>query len=73
MEKLTASTGYKLVEEYKASLLDYLEDGHGEMLVLVSELQGFLDCLIRLALIKEEDYMYIIDCFRAEAKAIRER
>ena len=50
--------GYELVEEYKHSLLVYWEGGHGEMLVLISELQGFLDCLIRLGLIKEDDYMY---------------
>ena len=42
--------GYELVEEYKHSLLAYWEGGHGEMLVLISELQGFLDCLIRLGL-----------------------
>lgn len=65
------SNGYELVEEYKRSLLAYWEDGHGDILVLTSELQGFLDCLIRLELIKEEDYMYIIDCFREEAKNIR--
>ena len=63
--------GYELVEEYKRSLLAYWEDGHGEILVLISELQGFLDCLIRLEFIKEEDYMYIIDCFRNEAKKVR--
>ena len=63
--------GYELVEEYKHSLLSYWEDGHGEMLVLISELQGFLDCLIRLGLIKEDDYMYIVDGFREEAKKVR--
>lgn len=65
------ANGYKLVEEYKASLLYYWEDGHGDILVLVSELQGFLDCLVRLKLVKEDDYMYIIDCFKKEAKKIR--
>ena len=63
--------GYKLVEEYKASLIAYWEDGHGDMLVLISEMQGFLDCLIRLELIRKDDYSYIIDCFREEAKKIR--
>lgn len=68
---LGAKSGYELVEEYKQSLLTYWGNGHGEMLVLISELQGFLGCLTRLELIKEEDYMYIIDCFREEAKKIR--
>ena len=63
--------GYELVEEYKHSLLAYWEGGHGEILVLISELQGFLDCLIRLGLIKEDDYMYIVDGFREEAKKVR--
>jgi hypothetical protein len=63
--------GYKLIEEYKESLLTYWENGHGEILVLISELQGFLDCLTRLELIKQDDYMYIVDCFRKEAKKIR--
>lgn len=65
------SSGYELVEEYKRSLLAYWKDGHGEILVLISELQGFLDCLIRLKLVRESDYMYIIDCFQEEAKKIR--
>lgn len=64
--------GYKLVKEYKESLLDYWEDGHGDIYILVAELQGFLDCLLRLSLIKETDYMYIIDCFKAEAKKRRQ-
>ena len=63
--------GYELVEEYERSLLAYWEDGHGEMLVLISELQGFLDCLIRLGLVKKDDYMYIVDGFREEAKKVR--
>lgn len=65
------TNGYELVNEYKENLLAYWGNGHGEILVLVSELQGFLDCLIKLELIKVDDYMYIIDCFREEAKKIR--
>ena len=63
--------GYELIEEYKRSLLAYWGDGHGDILVLISELQGFLDCLIRLELVKKDDYMYAIDSFREEAKKIR--
>ena len=73
LKQVEQMDGYKLVEEYKESLLNYWGDGHGDMLVLISELQGFVDCLIRQELIKEEDYNCIIDCFREEAKKLRKR
>lgn len=60
--------GYRLVAEYEKSLLDYWEDGHGEMIVLISEMQGFLDCLLKLKLVNDADYMEIIDCFREKLK-----
>lgn len=65
--------GYRLVAEYEKSLLDYWEDGHGEMVVLISEMQGFLDCLLMQKLIIEEDYMKTIDCFRNKLKKIRKK
>jgi len=63
--------GYNLFNEYRNNLLEYWKDGHGEMLVLISEMQGFLDCLTRQNLIKEENYMYLIDCFREKLKMAR--
>lgn len=63
--------GYKFLNEYEESLLDYWKDGYGEMVVLISELQGFLDCLIAQKMIPKEDYMYVIDCFREKLKKIR--
>ena len=71
IEPIGVVDGYKLVEEYKESLLRYWEDGHGDILILISELHGFLECLVRLNLIKQDDFMYTIDCFREEAKKIR--
>lgn len=64
-------TGYNLFNEYRNNLLEYWEDGHGEMLVLISEMQGFLDCLTMQNLIQEEKYMYLIDCFREKLKMAR--
>lgn len=60
-----------LIKEYEESLLKYWADGHGDMLVLVSEMQGFLDCLMMQGLIKEDSYSYIIDCFQKSLRAIR--
>ena len=65
--------GYKLVAEYEKSLLDYWEDGHGEMIVLISEMQGFLDCLLKQRLINAEDYMEIIDRLRENLKKTRSK
>lgn len=65
--------GCQLIKEYTESLLEYWKDGHGDMLVLMSELQGFLDCLLMLKLLNEEDYMLIVDNFRDALKAIRKR
>ena len=65
--------GYRLVAEYEKSLLDYWEDGHGDMIVLISEMQGFLDCLIKQRLINEADYMETIDSFRKKLKKIRSK
>lgn len=64
--------GHELIKEYEQSLLDYWEDGHGDIRILVAELQGFLDCLLRLSLIKEDIYMYVVECFKIEAKKRRE-
>lgn len=63
--------GYNLFNEYRKSILEYWEDGHGEMLVLISEMHGFLDCLIAQNLIQKENHMYLIDCFRDKLKTIR--
>ena len=65
--------GYQLVAEYESSLLEYWADGHGDMLVLISEMQGFLDCLTLQKLINENDYMDIIDKFREKLKRIRKK
>ena len=63
--------GYNLFNEYRNNLLEYWKDGHGEMLVLISEMQGFLDCLTMQNLIQKENYMYLIDCFSEKLKMIR--
>lgn len=60
--------GYKLLAEYEESLLNYWEDEHGEIIVLISEMQGFLDCLLKLKLINNENYMEIIDKFKEKLK-----
>ena len=65
------TNGYILLKEYETNLLKYWEDGHGEMIVLVSEMQGFLDCLTRQNLIEEKHYMYLVDNFREKLKIIK--
>lgn len=65
------SVNCELVEKYEKNLLKYWEDGHGDMIVLISEMQGFLDCLMMQKIIKEDYYSEIIDSFREKLKAIR--
>lgn len=60
--------GYWLFKEYEHSLLKYWKDGHGEMLVLVSEMQGFLDCLIIQNLIEKKNYMYLVENFKEKLR-----
>ena len=63
--------GYSLFQEYEDSLIAYWKDGHGEMLMLVSEMHGFLDCLVRQKLVNKENHMYLIDRFRNRLIGIR--
>lgn len=65
------TNGYNLLKEYENSLLEYWKDGHGEMLVLISEMQGFLDCLTKQNLIEEKHYIYLIDNFKEKLTIIR--
>ena len=67
------TTGYNLFNKYRENLLEYWKDGHGEMLVLIYEMQGFLDCLTMQNLIQKENYMYLVDCFREKLKMIRSK
>jgi transcriptional regulator with XRE-family HTH domain len=57
--------------EYKNSLIEYYRDGHANMEHLMSEYEGFLDCLMALNLLEETWFIFCIDEFRNELKASR--
>lgn len=65
------ANGFQLMDEYRKSLLNYWKEGHGEMIVLISEMQGFLDCLTKQNLIEKKHYAYLIDDFRDKLKLIK--
>ena len=47
------------------------ENGHGELMYLLAEYQGFLDCLISLGFMSREVYALYIDEFREKMKKCR--
>lgn len=63
--------GYNLFKEYENNLLEYWENGHGNINVLISEMMGFLSCLRMQKLIEESKYMYLADCFIEKLKKIK--
>ena len=60
--------GYNLFKAYQNNLVRYWKDGHGEKLVLVAEMQGFLDCLMMQNLIEEKHYMYLVKNFKEKLR-----
>lgn len=63
--------GLKKLKEYEESLYNYYENGHGELMYLLAEYQGFLDCLISLGFMSREVYALYIDEFREKMKKCR--
>lgn len=63
--------GLKKLKEYEESLYNYYREGHGELMYLLAEYQGFLDCLISLGFISREVYALYIDEFREKMKKCR--
>lgn len=63
--------GLKKLKEYEESLYNYYENGHGELMYLLAEHQGFLDCLISLGIMPREDWALHVDEFRDKLKKYR--
>lgn len=63
--------GLKKLKEYEESLYNYYENGHGELMYLLAEYQGFLDCLISLGLVPKEKWALCVDEFRERLKSCR--
>lgn len=63
--------GLKKLKEYEESLCNYYKNGHGELMYLLAEYQGFLDCLISLGFIPREEWALRVDEFREKIKKCR--
>lgn len=63
--------GIKKLEEFENSLLNYYAEGHGDETFIKGQVNGFVECLVAVGMVKAENYMVLIETFAEEFKKLK--
>ena len=63
--------GFEVLRNFGNSLLDYYAEGHGDETFIKGQINGFVECLVAVGMLKEENYMFLIEEFAEAFKKLK--
>ena len=70
-ENQVQAEGIKKLEEFEKSLLNYYANGHGDEVFIKGQVNGFIECLVAVGMVKTENYMLLVEAFGEEFKKLK--